>query len=68
MQYMIDSFTYTQFDKHVVYNMKCKVPPDLRKIDRIMHSLAEVWWRQHDRKDGPHAVLRSEGKLSLVIM
>merc|ERR1719487_411792 len=44
-----------------------KVPPDLRKIDRIMHSLAEVWWRQHDRKDGPHAVLRSEGKLSLVM-
>jgi hypothetical protein len=44
-----------------------KVPPDLRKIDRIMHSLAEVWWRQHDRKDGPHAVLRAEGKLSLVM-
>jgi len=44
-----------------------KVPADLRKIDRIMHSLAEVWWRQHDRKEGPHAVLRSEGRLSLVM-
>jgi hypothetical protein len=44
-----------------------KVPADLRKIDRIMHSLSEVWWRQHDRKEGPHAVLRSEGRLSLVM-
>merc|ERR1719183_3047793 len=44
-----------------------KVPADLRKIDRIMHSLAEVWWRQRDRKEGPHAVLRAEGRLSLVL-
>jgi len=43
-----------------------KVPPDLRKIDRIVHSLAEVWWRQHERLDGPYPVLHAEGTLSLV--
>jgi len=24
------------------------VPPNLQKLDRILHSLAEVWWRQHE--------------------
>lgn len=43
-----------------------KVPADLRKIDRIVHSLAEVWWRQHERLDGPYPVLHAEGTLSLV--
>lgn len=27
-----------------------KAPPDLQKIDRIIASLAEVWWRQHAKK------------------
>jgi len=26
-------------------------PGDLQKLDRIVHSLAEVWWRQHDKLD-----------------
>jgi len=26
-----------------------RAPPDLQKVDRILGSLAEVWWRQHQR-------------------
>eukprot|EP00927_Polykrikos_kofoidii_P023188 TRINITY_DN21423_c0_g2_i1.p1 TRINITY_DN21423_c0_g2~~TRINITY_DN21423_c0_g2_i1.p1 ORF type:complete len:939 (-),score=133.21 TRINITY_DN21423_c0_g2_i1:214-3030(-) len=30
-------------------------PPDLQKVDRIIASLAEVWFRQHQRKSLPAA-------------
>mmetsp|Transcript_85059 Transcript_85059/g.273803 ORF Transcript_85059/g.273803 Transcript_85059/m.273803 type:complete len:716 (-) Transcript_85059:80-2227(-) len=26
-----------------------RAPPDLQKVDRILGSLAEVWWRQHSK-------------------
>merc|ERR1712136_129483 len=25
-----------------------QIPPDLQKIDRLVHGVAQVWWRQHD--------------------
>lgn len=26
-----------------------QVPPDLQKIDRLVHGVARIWWRQHDK-------------------
>lgn len=26
-----------------------QIPPDLQKIDRLVHGVARIWWRQHDR-------------------
>lgn len=26
-----------------------QIPPDLQKIDRLVHGVARIWWRQHDK-------------------
>lgn len=26
-----------------------RIPPDLQKIDRLVHGVATIWWRQHDK-------------------
>merc|ERR1719221_833535 len=26
-----------------------QIPADLQKIDRLVHAVARIWWRQHDR-------------------
>lgn len=31
-----------------VFNL-LQVPPDLQKIDRLVHGVARIWWRQHDK-------------------
>lgn len=29
--------------------LSLQIPPDLQKIDRILHGVARIWWRQHEK-------------------
>jgi len=35
-----------------------RLPADLQKIDRLLHGIARIWWRQHEQEGKPDAEIK----------